>query len=169
MAPPLIHFIHGKESGPWGSKITYLANLVREMGFDVESLDYSSTHDPHKRITMLAEAHTQRATSYLVGSSMGGWVALSATAKISVKGIFLLAPALDIDGYPPYEVGIDGNAIEIIHGWHDSLIPWQNAVNFSHKHKCSIHLVDDDHRLQNRLWQVGEYLAGFLKRMEKSK
>lgn len=34
-------FSHGKKSGTWGSKITKLANVAKELGFDVVGLDYS--------------------------------------------------------------------------------------------------------------------------------
>lgn len=164
---PLVHFIHGKESGPWGSKITYLAKIVRDMGYDVDSIDYSSTFDPAKRVQMLAQSHAKRPATYLVGSSMGGWVALTASATISVNGLFLLAPAVHMDDYPPHEVGCPGSAIEIVHGWHDSLIPYQNVIRFSQEHNCTLHLVDDEHRLQLRLEQVGAYLQSFLSRMTK--
>ena len=113
---PLIHFVHGKESGPWGTKIRYLADIARQMGFDVESLDYSSTFDPAVRVKMLIDCCQKRRADYLVGSSMGGWVAMTASAAIPVRGLFLLAPAIDISGYPPYRLGCEGNAIEIVHG-----------------------------------------------------
>lgn len=164
---PLIHFIHGKESGPWGSKITYLAQIVRNIGYEVDSLDYSSTYDPEKRVQMLAESHKKRPATYLVGSSMGGWVALTASAVIPVKGLFLLAPAIYMNDYPPHRVGCNGNNIEIVHGWRDGLIPYKNVVRFSQQHGCTLHLVDDEHRLQNRLDQIGEYLKSFLNRMDK--
>ena len=77
---PLIHFVHGKESGPWGTKIRHLADIAREMGYDVESLDYSSTFDPETRVEMLANSCHTRPAQYLVGSSMGGWVAMTASA-----------------------------------------------------------------------------------------
>lgn len=162
---PLIHFIHGKESGPWGRKITYLAEIVREMGYAVDSIDYSGIIDPVQRVQMLAASHARHPATYLVGSSMGGWVALSASAVISVKGLFLLAPAVYMDDYPPHQVGCPGNAIEIVHGWHDSLIPYQNAVRFSRENRCTLHLVDDEHRLQNSLPQLGAYLRAFLEKM----
>ncbi len=162
---PLIHFVHGKESGPWGTKIRYLASIAEKMGYDVESLDYSSTTDPEVRTGMLVEACRKRPADYLVGSSMGGWVAMAASASVPVKGLFLLAPAIDIPGYPPYRLGCHGNAIEIVHGWHDSLIPVANVIRFSQNTLCTLHLVDDEHRLKNRLLQTGHYLTSFLERM----
>ena len=43
-------FAHGKESGPWGSKILHLAEGAKKMGLEVESPDYRDllelvTHD----------------------------------------------------------------------------------------------------------------------------
>ncbi len=163
---PLIHFVHGKESGPWGTKIRHLADIARKMGYDVESLDYSSTFDPETRARMLIQSCNMRPAQYLVGSSMGGWVAMAASAAIPVRGLFLLAPAIDIDGYPPYRLGCDSNSVEIVHGWHDSLIPAGNVIRFSQKHNCTLHLLDDGHRLKNRLQQIGHFLESFLKRME---
>ncbi len=166
---PLIHFVHGKESGPWGTKIRYLAERVRRMGYDVESLDYSHSFDPEVRVQLLEASCKKQPAQYLVGSSMGGWVALAASATIPVRGLFLLAPAIDIPGYPPCRLGCAGNNIEIVHGWHDSLIPVENVIRFGRKHNCTLHLVDDEHRLKNRLLQVGDYLESFLKRMEQTK
>ena len=143
----------------------YLADIVRRMGYDVESLDYSTLSDPALRVEKLVDACRQRPARYLVGSSMGGWVAMTASASIPVKGLFLLAPAIDIPGYPPYRLGCEGNAIEIVHGWRDSLIPAANVIRFSQNTLCTLHLVDDEHRLKNRLVQTGHYLASFLKRM----
>ena len=163
---PLIHFVHGKESGPWGTKIRYLAEIARQKGFDIESLDYSSTFDPAVRALMLIASCTKRPASYLVGSSMGGWVAMTASATIPVKGLFLLAPAINMPDYPPHQLGCEGSAIEIVHGWKDSLIPVENVIRFSQKQQCTLHLLDDEHRLKNRLDQVGDCLKSFLDRME---
>lgn len=165
---PLIHFLHGKESGPWGSKITYLAGIVRELGFDVESLDYSSTFDPSERVRMMAASHAARPAEFLVGSSMGGWVAATASAHINVRGVFLLAPAFYLPGYPEHQVGCPGDAIEIVHGWRDSVVPFQNSVRFGLENRCTVHFVDDEHRLRNRLGLVAQYLAAFLQRLRQA-
>src|SRR5580693_5898695 len=42
-------FSHGKESGPWGRKITAMAALVRELQSAVESVDYRGLDDPPAR------------------------------------------------------------------------------------------------------------------------
>jgi len=35
----LVHFIHGKESGPWGLKIQRLAKIAEAYDYEVASLD----------------------------------------------------------------------------------------------------------------------------------
>jgi hypothetical protein len=162
---PLIHFVHGKESGPWGRKITYLSAIAREQGFDIESLDYSGMVNPMERAEKLSEACLARPPDILVGSSMGGWVATTATASISVRGLFLMAPAFYLPDYPDHPTGCSGNNIEIVHGWRDSIIPFQNSIRFGQEHACTVHLIDDDHRLANRLDQLGQYFSAFIKRV----
>jgi hypothetical protein len=58
----LVHFIHGKESGPHGSKIVALSEVAGERGWEVSSLDYSHTTDPTARLDSWAHvrANTDR-------------------------------------------------------------------------------------------------------------
>ena len=46
-------FSHGKDSEPWGSKIAAMAEIAREEGFHVESVDYRGIDDPQARVTRL--------------------------------------------------------------------------------------------------------------------
>ena len=66
-------FSHGKESGPWGSKITKLAIIAKELGFDIDSIDYTNLTTPDERVLKLNNYLENETQSYiLVGSSMGG-------------------------------------------------------------------------------------------------
>ncbi len=162
---PLIHFVHGKESGPWGRKITYLSAIAKDQGFEYESLDYSAIANPMERAEVLSRSCHARSPDILVGSSMGGWVATTATANISVRGLFLMAPAFYMPDYPQHLIGCQGSRIEIVHGWRDGVIPYQHSVRFGQEHGCTVHLIDDDHRLAARLDLLGEYFSAFLKRI----
>ena len=42
-----------QRSGPWGTKITRLAEVARARGFEVMSPDYRHTHDPKERVAHL--------------------------------------------------------------------------------------------------------------------
>src|SRR5690348_225810 len=95
----LVVFAHGKESGPWGTKITRLAEVARALKFDVLSPDYSRTHDPKERVAMLLELAPRAGTLVLAGSSMGGYVSAMACAALKPRALFLMAPALYFPGW----------------------------------------------------------------------
>ena len=142
-------FSHGKESGPWGTKIRQLANTAQSLGCRVDSLDYRHTMDPDERVLQLTEYLRDKhpAHTVLVGSSMGGYVTLQATQQFAAAGAFVLAPAIYMPGYEhkaPRHV-IDN--LTIVHGWHDDIIPVEHSIRFATGQCCTLHLVNDDHRL----------------------
>ena len=84
-----VYFSHGKESGPWGSKIKRLANIAKGQGFSVDSIDYSGTLDPDLRVERLIKILKNTKEDFvLVGSSMGGYVSLVGAEQVNVKGVF---------------------------------------------------------------------------------
>jgi len=93
-------FSHGKESGPWGSKIQRLADAASSLGFEVESLDYTGIDDLDERAKILENRMALEANPVvLVGSSMGGYVSTVVAMNRPIAGLFLLAPALYMPGY----------------------------------------------------------------------
>jgi pimeloyl-ACP methyl ester carboxylesterase len=165
MAQGLIHFIHGKESGPGGSKIAALADVAQARGWDAARLDYSHTSDPALRLDQLLDACAGvRQPLLLVGSSMGGWMAAEAAARLDVRGVFLLAPAVCMADYPSQEPMVRGDRTEIVHGWDDAVIPCENAIRFARLRRCTLHLVQGDHRLNARIPLLCELFGAFLSR-----
>jgi pimeloyl-ACP methyl ester carboxylesterase len=159
----LVHFIHGKESGPHGSKIVALSEVAGERGWEVSSLDYSHTTDPAARLGQLLGACAgEHRPLVLVGSSMGGWVAAAAAERLAVRGVFLLAPAVYMPGYPSQEPVVPGEHTEIVHGWDDEVIPYDRAVRFARLRQCTLHLVQGDHRLTAQIPLLRELFAAFL-------
>jgi hypothetical protein len=66
-------FSHGKESGPWGSKIKRLAGTAEGLDFSVDSINYSGIANPDERVDKLCEYLVDENEPFvLVGSSMGG-------------------------------------------------------------------------------------------------
>ena len=94
MSESRVVFAHGKESGPWGSKIQHLADIARAHGFAVESLDYSDLMDATARVERLLAHAPTGAPLVLVGSSMGGYVAAMACQTLAPDALLLMAPAL---------------------------------------------------------------------------
>ena len=162
-------FSHGKESGPWGTKITAMAAMVKELGCTVDSVDYQGIADPSRRVEKLVAAcEGIDDTLILVGSSMGGHVATAAAASVDADGLFVLAPAFYMHGYeeltpPPPEVPIC-----IVHGWHDDVVPADNSIRFAKECKAELHLIDGDHRLTDHVNEITAYLKRFIGRVEAS-
>jgi alpha/beta superfamily hydrolase len=163
-------FSHGKESGPWGSKIKRLAATAEELNFSVDSIDYSGITNPDERVEKLCEYLADEHKPFvLVGSSMGGYVSLVAAEKFTPLGAFLLAPALYIDGYLSQDYHVDNANLEIVHGWYDDVIPVENSFRFAKQASCGLHLLAGDHRLNSSIDKVNQLFSVFLKQLIKNK
>ena len=167
-------FSHGKESGPEGSKIQALMELARARGYEATSLDYRDLpNEPEQRVERLV-AFLEGLSGpvgpvVLVGSSMGGYVSLVAAGRLAVHGLFLLAPALYLDGYAVQDYQPRTTNIAIVHGWDDDIIPYHNSLRFAAQHRASLHLIDGNHRLNTSLPQVCGLFAAFLEGENPSK
>lgn len=165
MPPCTVVFSHGKESGPWGAKITAMAEVVRALALSVESVDYRGIDDPALRVrTLLVRAGQIPGAKVLVGSSMGGHVSAAAAASIAPLGLFLLAPALYMQGYEAHTPrGIVCPTV-IVHGWRDDIVPAENSIRWAREHRATLHLVDAEHRLEDQLDIICLLLKAFLLR-----
>ncbi len=165
LTPGLVHAIHGKESGPGGRKIVALASVASARGWRTASLDYSHTIDPAERLAELLDAcRDVSGTLVLAGSSMGGWVAAEASAMLGARGVFLLAPALFVPGYPTPSPEVPARNPEIVHGWDDEVIPCENAIRLARLRQCSRHLVAGNHRRNSSIPLLRELFDAFLLR-----
>ena len=144
-----VWFSHGQESGPWGTKIRALADVARDAGHAVESLDYQGIADPQDRAhKLIAWCRGQPAPAILVGSSMGGYVALAAASAVGAAGLFLLAPALYVPGWEAVPVPPPPRCpVTIVHGWSDAVLPFAGSVRYGQQSGARVVLVPDDHRL----------------------
>jgi pimeloyl-ACP methyl ester carboxylesterase len=157
-------FSHGKESGPWGSKITAMAEVARELGLTVESVDYRGMDDPMERVkTLITVASALTGPLVLVGSSMGGHVSAAAAGKLRPRGVFLLAPALYMPGFEQYTPQDVPAATAIVHGWHDDIVPVQSSIRWAQEHRAALHVLDSGHRLEDQIETICVLLRAFLK------
>lgn len=168
MTAGLVCFSHGQESGPWGTKIRAMAETVRTAGWEVESIDYQGIKDPRQRVRKLVDyCHGLDTPPLLVGSSMGGFVALGAAAQRPVRGLFLLAPAFFLPGLEEHLPGeFPQCPTLIVHGWRDDVVPWQGSLQYASNTRSSLVLLDGDHRLTANLPVICDELAGFIQRLE---
>ena len=159
-------FSHGKESGPWGSKITAMAEVARALTLDVVSVDYRGMDDPLARVGKLVHVVSGlSAPPVLVGSSMGGHVAAAAAARLKPDGLFLLAPAFYMAGYEQYTPQDVACPTVIVHGWHDDIVPADNSIRWAREHRAALHLLDSDHRLEDQIEAICQLLRAFLLRL----
>lgn len=156
-------FAHGKESGPWGTKIRALAAIAKAAGCFVESVDFRHTMDPAERVQHLVEAVPQSPDPLvLVGSSMGGYVATVAAQALRPCGLFLMAPAFYLPGYPEQNPSPQGAFTVIVHGLADEVVPLDHALRFARRHQVALHLLPAGHTLIEQLPAVERLFAGFL-------
>jgi alpha/beta superfamily hydrolase len=160
-------FSHGKESGPWGRKITAMAALARNLGSAVESVDYRGLDDPGARVEKLVTVAARvSAPMVLVGSSLGGHVAAAAVARVRPRGVFLLAPAFYMPGFEAYTPQGVSCPATIVHGWHDDIVPVENSIRWAREHRATLHVLDSDHRLEDRIEVICSLLQTFLTELE---
>lgn len=156
-------FSHGKESGPWGAKILAMAEVARELGVAVESVDYQGIDDPLARVEKLRTVGAGFAAPLvLVGSSMGGHVSAAVAAPLRARALFLLAPAFYMPGFEAYTPQEIGCPATLVHGWHDSVVPVANSIRWAGERAATLHILDSDHRLQDRIAEIRALFKQFL-------
>lgn len=169
----LVVFSHGKESGPTGSKIQALMKIAERHDAKVLSVDYRHHHgkeqDPDspseadRRVAqLLTTALPKHQQLVLVGSSMGGYVSTIASRQLATDALFLMAPAFYLPGYVEQDPSPHARKTLVVHGWRDEVVAPENSVLFSKRHRCALHLLDGDHRLNAVLPSVERLFDMFL-------
>lgn len=158
-----ICFAHGKESGPWGSKIRYLAEIARREGWRVLSPDFQASRDFNERLDQLVRLAPAGDPLLLCGSSMGGYVCAHACGPLRPAGLFLMAPALYYPGYDREPADCPTDTV-VVHGWQDDVVPVETALRFARPRGARLHLVPDGHRLTSTLPLLGQLLRAQLRR-----
>lgn len=164
----IVCFAHGKESGPWGTKITHLAKIAQAASYDVISPDYSQSHDPKARVQQLLSLAPQAQQLVLVGSSMGGYVSAMACAALKPQALFLMAPALYFPGWDEEPQGIPARC-SVVHGWNDDIVPVERGIRFAQKNRAALHLLDSGHTLNDQLPMLSMLFADLLTRINHSR
>jgi len=165
MAGELVVFSHGLDGEPRGTKIVALARVAEARGLRIESVDYRGMEAPARVEKLIGFAKALSQPLILVGSSLGGHVAATASVHVPTRGLFLMAPAFFMPGFEQYTPTPAACPIEIVHGWNDDVVPAQNSIRFAQQYRSTLHLIDSDHRLTANLDEVCELFDLFLKRI----
>ena len=156
-------FSHGLESGPWGYKIKRLAVVAEKHGLTVDSIDYTDTMDGDVRAQRLIEVlKKEPEPAILLGSSVGGYVSVLASEVVETHAMFLLAPALYMSQLKQQEYASKTPHIEIVHGWSDDVIPIENSIRFAREADCYLHILSENHTLNDSVDVLERLLDAFL-------
>jgi pimeloyl-ACP methyl ester carboxylesterase len=156
-------FSHGQESGPWGRKIAALAEIARTEGYETHSVDYRGVDQPRARVARLVDFCKELSGDLvLVGSSLGGYVAVSSASLLHARGLFLIAPALYMEGLPELRPGVLDCPTALVHGWQDEVVPVEHSVRFAQTYRAALHVLDGDHRLHHQLRVIQHLFEYFL-------
>lgn len=158
---------HGLESGPQATKVTAMAAVARELGWEEVRPDYrdlDATRIPanlDKRVERLLEQVSGEGEFIFAGSSMGAFISGLASLRVPCRGLFLLAPPLRIPGYAT-AFDLAPVPTEIVHGWDDELIPADEVIAFARARRLKLHLVNDSHRLTEHVELTAQWFRLFL-------
>jgi len=97
---------------------------------------------------------------------MGGHVATAAAASVGAAGLFVLAPAYYMPGYEELTPAPPRMPIEIVHGWHDDVVPVDNSIRYARACAATLHIVDGDHRLTANIDEINDLLRCFVRKIE---
>lgn len=169
-----VFFLHGLESGPDGLKIRAMRELAEQQGWRTEAPDFRGMRDPLLRQRHLLPLLPEHEPLVFVGSSLGGFVAASVAADLAtcrpacqLSGLFLLCPAFDLPGYPldrPAQP-LRGDAVRIVHGRHDSVVPVAHSERAARAWQCPLLITEDEHPLHNSIDLITTWLGSWLPRV----
>ena len=159
---------HGLDSTPDATKVSALARVAESLGWTTERPDYSDI-DARRDIgevsarleRLLDRAQAAPKPLVLAGSSMGAFISALATLELECAGLFLMAPPVQLDGFPQ---SLDAELLPttVIHGWDDELIPAGDVVRWAQVRNDRLILVDDSHRLAAHVDFCAEEFGRFL-------
>jgi predicted alpha/beta-hydrolase family hydrolase len=158
---------HGLESGPHATKVSALAEVCAELGWDSVRPDYrdiDARRDPQAIDARIAHALAHAPADGRVvfaGSSMGAFISGFASIERTCAGVFLIALPTAIPGYPR-AFAVADVPMTLIHGWNDELCPVDAAIAFAQSRRAALHLVDDDHRLGAHVQYCADMFRHFL-------
>lgn len=164
----LVVLSHGLESGPQATKVSALAEVCAELGWESVRPDYRALDrgidqaTVEDRLARLLDHAAGAERLVLAGSSLGAYVSALASRRLEVEGLFLIAPPVELPGvalvFDPAPV-----PTMIVHGWRDELIPAAAVITFARDRRAGLALLDDDHRLHHQVPVIAALFREFLR------
>lgn len=159
---------HGLESSPDATKATALAKVAERLGWSEQRPDYRDLDAHGKLGDVLGRIERLRGLAasiegplVLAGSSMGAFISARVSLLLPVRGLFLMAPPIQLEGY---DIRLDAtkSPTTIVHGWDDELIPALEVARWASGRKDHTIFVNDGHRLATHVDFCAEEFGRFL-------
>ena len=68
------------------------------------------------------------------------------------------------EAYTPRNIGCP---TVVVHGWSDDIVPVDNGIRWAREHRAALHVLDSDHRLEDKIDQVCGLLRTFLESLRR--
>lgn len=163
-------FLHGKESGPRGTKLGLMGDIATSLGWKEWHPDFSGLHTLQERAEVLRRLQLESHEVVLVGSSMGGLLAATEAPRYPhLRGIFLLAPAFFIPELHAEVLSMHETErvpVEVVMGWEDDIVNPQLIVGWGLHARANLHLVHDNHRLSGSHALIAAVFQSFLENLD---
>ena len=136
----MVIYLHGFASSAQSSKATFFASKLRKRGVDLLTPDLNDPDFSTLTVTRMIEQvgalidARPGAPVTLVGSSLGGFVAVQTAMKYSerISRLILLAPALDLSSGPPGDKTLAewkrSNRMDVFHYAYGRLMPLEYGL-----------------------------------------
>ena len=151
MTSPRI-FIHGLESNNQGTKAVYFRKNFQGM------LTPNFSGSLEERMAKLRALLSGESDILLVGSSFGGLMAsiFAMENQPRVKRLILLAPAINLADFSPYQDRKLQIPVHIYHGRQDEVISLEDVESVASRvfPHLLFHAVDDDHYLHKTFEKI---------------
>jgi uncharacterized protein len=134
-------YLHGFASSAQSTKATYFSEKLRQRGIELLTPDFNEPDFSTLTITRMIDQVAammngqRRVAVTLIGSSLGGFVAVQTALKYPdrVARLILLAPALDLSSGPPGDRSIDEwkrtNRMDVFHYAYGRIMPLEYALH----------------------------------------
>ena len=150
-------FLHGKESGPAGSKSKALAQACHAEGAGFWAPDFQAWPGPSERLAAACSVQPRQYPGQnliLAGSSLGGYLALRLAQAWKPQAMLLMAPAVGMQRYPdPASPPAPDCPCFVCAGLQDDIVPPENIRRWASQ--CAfppqLRFAPDGHRLGNSL------------------
>ena len=77
-----------------------------------------------------------------------------------------MAPAFYMQGFEAYTPQDVACPTLIVHGWHDDIVPVENSIRWAREHEGTLHVLNSDHRLEDRIDAICALLQNFLAELQ---